>query len=131
MGAVVNYDFYSSVYLGTEVDSTSFPALCARAEDIIGGLTHWAVNDTNIGNLPSLAQMHYKKAICAQVDMFGVNGLEILSTEAGRGFTVGKVSVNGKNNITTGKRADYIAPMALLYLEQSGLMNPQVQTVGW
>lgn len=130
MGAVVTYSFYTDVYKGSEVDSTSFPALNARAEDIICALTRWAVNDETIVNFPTLTQTLVKKAICAQVDFFGVNGLEI-TADTGRGFSVGKVSVNGKNIITMGKGSESISSLALMYLEQSGLMSPQVQTVGW
>lgn len=133
MSAIVNYQFYTDVYKGSEVDSTSFPALNARAEDIICALTRWAVNDETIANFPSLTQTLFKKAICAQVDYFGINGVEIMSTGSDRGFTVGKVSISGKTNslAMTGKMAEYLAPLAMMYLEQSGLMSPHVETWGW
>ena len=44
-------------------------------------------------------------------------------------FTVGKVSVSGKSGsdlVRKGAASDYISPMVLVYLEQSGLMNPTV-----
>lgn len=129
---VVTFEFYSTVYMGQDADNASFPALCARAEDIIGAATHWAVNETTIANLPAPFQTLYKKAVCAQVDFLAINGIDSLNESASAGFTVGKVTVHGKANATGGKLADSISPLAVGYLEQTGLMNPQVPTFhGW
>ena len=129
---IVDYTFYSTVYMGTEADLTSFPALCARASDIIGAVTHW-VDESFILTLPQLTQMLYKKAICAQVDFLALNGTDSLNETASGGFTVGKVTVHAKANASCGgKLSESISPLAIGYLEQTGLMNPQVPTVeGW
>lgn len=140
MSAIVDYTFYSTVYMGTEAEQASFPALCARASDIVGAMTRWAVNETNISALPELVQTLYKKAICAQVDFFAVNGLDSVSISAGSdtGFTVGKVSVHGRSGASvSGSMSNNIAPMAQMYLEQTGLLNPAVHVapdmplIGW
>lgn len=140
MSAIVDYEFYSTVYMGQEADEASFPALCARAEDVVGAMTRWAVTADNIGDYPILTQTLFKKAICAQTDYFAVNGLDSVAGGDAAGFTVGKVHVDGRSasgSTLSGSMAAHIAPMALLYLEQTGLMNPQVQTapdlplVGW
>ena len=140
MGAVVDWNYYITVYVGTEVDETSFPALSARAEDIVGAMTHWAVNDTNISTYPAMVQTLYKKAICAQVDYFALYGTEAVQGELDHGWSVGKVSVSGKMNLggtRKGALSESISPMAKAYLEQTGLTNPQVQTapdmplIGW
>lgn len=126
---VVDFDFYWNVYGGTDVDQTSFPALCARASDVIGAMTHWAVDESTITKLPALHQTLYKKAICAQIDFFAVNGTDSLVETDDGGFTVGKVTVHGKSgNSGGGKLSGNIASMAVSYLEQTGLMNPQVPT---
>ncbi len=128
---VVNYGFYSTVYMGQDVDEASFPALCARALDIIGAVTHWVVNETTIANIPTLHQMLYKRAVCAQIDFLAVNGTDSINETASAGFTVGKVTVRGKENGTSGgKLSGSISPLAIAYLEQTGLMNPQVPTFG-
>ena len=80
---VVTFEFYSNVYGGTDADETSFPALCARASDIIGAVTHWA-DETTIAKLPAPFQTLYKKAICAQVDFLAINGTDSLN-ESGYG----------------------------------------------
>ena len=103
-------------------------------------MVHWRINADNITDLPTQTQTLYKKAICAQVDFFAVNGTESAVGETGRGWTVGKVSVSGKSGsdvVRKGALSGSISPMALAYLEQTGLMNPQVPTapdmplVGW
>lgn len=127
---IASYEFYTQTYLGKEVTAEEFPAVEAKAEDIIGAMVMWKVTEENFSNLPSLTQTLYKKAICAQADFFGVNGLDVVaSTSNGPGFTVGKVSVSGKSGsdlVRKGAMADYIAPLALMYLEQTGLLNPAV-----
>ena len=130
---VVDFTFYSTVYGGTDADSTSFPALCARASDVIGAMTHWRVDETTISKLHPMFQLLYKKAICSQVDFLAINGTDSINETASGGWTVGKVTVHGKTgNANGGKMAEFISPMAIAYLEQTGLMNPQVQTFdGW
>ena len=128
---VVDFTFYSTVYGGTDADSTSFPALCARASDVIGAVTHW-VDEETIEKLPYLMQNLYKKAICAQIDFLSINGTDSLNETATGGFTVGKVTIQGKANTGGGKMGENISPLAISYLEQTGLMNPQIPTVeGW
>lgn len=132
----VDFSYYWNVYQGKEADETSFPALCARSEDVIGAMVRWKDPST----FTPFQMTLYKKALCAQVDFFAVNGLDSVAGGNERGFTVGKVSISGKSGsdlAQKGAMADNISPMCVLYLEQSGLMNPQVATapdmpmVGW
>lgn len=129
---MVDYEFYSTVYMGTDADQASFPALCARASDVIGAATHW-VDDATILRLPSLYVTLYKKAVCAQIDFLVINGTDSLNESETAGFTVGKVTVQGKaGNSGGGRMSANISPLAISYLEQTGLMNPQVPTFeGW
>lgn len=129
MSAIVDYSYYSTVYMGQEADEASFPALSARALDIVGAMTRWAVNEENISQFPTHIQTLYKKAVCAQVDFLAVNGLDSVSISAGSdtGFTVGKVSVHGRSGAAvSGSMSGSVAPMAQLYLEQTGLLNSAV-----
>ncbi len=131
MSAIVDYSFYSTVYMGTEADEASFPALCARAEDVVGAMTRWAVTVNSIDQFPELVQTLYRKTICAQVDFLAVNGLDSLTIAAGadNGFTVGKVSIHGRSGAAAsaaGGMAGNVAPLAMMYLEQTGLLNPAV-----
>ena len=126
---IVDFTFYWNVYQGKEADETSFPALCARAEDVVGAMVRWADPATFTPFQLTL----YKKAICAQVDFFAVNGLDSVAGGTDRGFTVGKVSISGKSGsdlARKGSMADSLSNLVLMYLEQSGLLNPAVPVVG-
>lgn len=131
MSATVDYTYYTDVYLGTEADAASFPALSARAEDIVGAMARW----TDPAEMSAFQLTLYKKAICSQTDFLAVNGLDsVTGSRSDNGFTVGKVHVNGRagseQKSSGGAMAGNISPMAALYLEQSGLMNPAVPVVG-
>ena len=128
---IVDYEFYATVYMGSDAEQASFPALCARASDVIGAMTHW-VDSTVISRLPAQIQTLYKKAVCAQIDFLVINGTDSLNETATGGFTVGKVTIQGKSQSGGGKLQESISPLALSYLEQTGLMNPQIPTFeGW
>ena len=129
---VVDYAFYTEVYMGTDADQASFPALCARAYDIIGAVTHW-VDENTVMTLPAPIPTLYKKAVCAQVDFLAINGTDSINEDGNAGFTVGKVTVHGKAGSANGGRmSENISPLAISFLEQTGLMNPQVPTLkGW
>ena len=128
---VVDYTFYSTTYGGTDATAQTFPALCARACDVVGAMTHW-VDDAYILRQPTLVQTLYKKAVCAQVDFLAINGMDSLNETATGGFTVGKVTIHGKASETGGKLQESISPLAISYLEQTGLMNPNVPCLeGW
>ena len=131
---MVDYTFYTTVYGGTDADQESFPALCARASDVIGAVTHWA-DEAVITALPELYQKLYKKAVCAQVDFLAINGTDSLNETASAGFTVGKVTVHARSlydRSQSGRMSENISPLAIFYLEQTGLMNPQIHTLeGW
>ena len=133
MSVIVDYSYYTDTYKGTEVDQTSFPTLNAHASRIIGAMTRWQVDETTIDNFPSMIQTLYRLAVCSQIDFLAINGVESLSDGNNTGFTVGKVRVEGRSGASVGgAMSASISPAAKSYLEQTGLMNPQVPTVdGW
>lgn len=129
--SVVDFQYYSGVYQGKEADQTSFPTLNAQAERMISAMTRWRVNEGNISEFHSLIQTQYKLAICSQIDFLSLNGMETINDTGGGGFTVGKVTIHGKGSyVQGGAMSGNISPAALLYLEQTGLMNPAVPVVG-
>lgn len=130
MGVIVDYQYYTDTYKGTEVDETSFPTLNAHASRIIGAMTRWRVDETTIDSLPSMIQTLYRLAVCSQIDFLAINGVESINGGNDAGFTVGKVRVDGKSRASAGgAMSASISPAAKSYLEQTGLMNPQVPTV--
>ena len=133
MSAIVDFDYYWNVYKGTEADQASFPALNAHASRVIGAMTRWRVDENTIDRLPSLYQTLYRLAVCSQIDFLAVNGLESISSGEETGFSVGKVRVDGKSKASAGgAMSANVSPAAISYLEQTGLMNPQVPVFdGW
>ena len=131
MSAIVDFCYYQSVYMGTEADTASFPALNAHASRVIGSMTRWQVTPENFSELPSFIQTLYKLAICSQIDVLAINGVDSMNSGEEVGFTVGKVRVDGKAKASAGgAMSASISPAAISYLEQSGLMNPGVPVVG-
>ena len=132
MSEIVTFEYYSQDYKGQEADSASFPSLVAHATRLIAVMTRNRVTADNIDKLPAVIANNYKNAICAQVDYFGLNGLESVNAGNESGFTVGKVTVQGKNSAKAGgAMSAYISPMAVMFLEQTGLLNPSVPCFDW
>jgi len=130
MGVIVDFSFYTGEYMGTEADEASFPSLNAHASRIIGAMTHWQVSEETIDNFPSMIRTLYRLAVCSQIDFLAINGVESVSGGNDTGFTVGKVRVDGRSGASAGGAMSMsISPAAKAYLEQTGLMNPQVPTV--
>lgn len=130
MGVIVDFSFYTDQYMGTEADEASFPSLNAHASRIIGAMTHWQVSEETIDNFPSMIRTLYRLAVCSQIDFLAINGVESVSGGNDTGFTVGKVRVDGRSGASAGGAMSMsISPAAKSYLEQTGLMNPQVPTV--
>ena len=131
MSAIVDYSYYTTVYQGNEADNTSFPALNAHASRMIAAMTRWQVTEENFSELPTLTQTQYRLAICSQIDFLSLNGMESINDTGGGGFTVGKVTVHGKaSSGAGGAMSANISPAAVMYIEQSGLMNPAVPVIG-
>lgn len=131
MSAIVNFQYYTDVYMGSEADEASFPALFAHSSRMIAAMTRWQVTEENFSELHPLIQTQYRLAICSQIDFLALNGLESINDTGGGGFTVGKVTVHAKQSSASGgAMSANISPAALLYLEQTGLMNPSVPVVG-
>ena len=131
MSAIVDFTYYAGTYKGNEADQTTFPALYAHASRMIAAMTRWQVSEDNFDQLPALVQTQYKLAICSQVDYLAINGLDSINGGGDGGFTVGKVTVHeGSKASAGGAMSANISPAAMLYLEQSGLMNPAVPVWG-
>ena len=128
MSAIVDFQYYSETYRGTEADEASFPALNAHASRVIAMMTRWQVDETNFNQLPSFVQTLYRLAICSQLDFLAINGVDSMTDGEGSvGFSVGKVRVDGRSKSSAGgAMSASISPAAISYLEQSGLMYPGV-----
>lgn len=125
---LVDYEFYTSTYYGEPVTAEDYPKYEARAEDTILIMVKKTADEA--GALPAPVLAAVKKAICAQIDYlfeYGM-GVSVYGKEAGGGFTVGAVSVNNGSATGAAGVKSMIVPAAYAYLEQTGLLNPQVDT---
>lgn len=127
--AIVTYDYYTQTYMGETIAATDFPQFEAKAERLITQITHGRA--AHFAALPAFQQAAIQEAICAQIEYYGLMGLDVsIAGETTSGWTVGKVRVDGGSaNKATGS-VTMVSPSAIAALEQTGLLNPQVPTVG-
>ena len=131
--ALVSQTFYTDTYYGEAIDAADFPKYETRAEDLILGLIKKTEAQAEALAAPVLLLV--RKAICAQIEYlneYGI-GVAVYGKEAGDGFTVGKVSIREsrrESNMTDTGARSMIAPAVYVYLEQTGLLCPGVQTFG-
>lgn len=128
---IVTYSYYKDTYCGETIAQEDFPQYECRAERQIINLTHGRA--ANFAALHAFQQTAVQNAICAQIEYLLLEGIEITvnGTSAG-GWTVGKVRVDkgssGSGALKAG--ATTISAGAIAELEQTGLLNPQVPTIG-
>lgn len=127
---LVSYEYYSQTYLGEPVSTDDFPRLEKRAEMLV--LSTIKRTAEQVASLAEAILTAVKDAICAQVDYLYEYGVGVASygKEADGGFRVGEVSISGgsASGATASGARSMIAPAVWVYLEQTGLLNPQVDT---
>lgn len=129
--AIVTYEYYNNTYYGEPIAKAAFPRYELRAEELIASITRGADHDS----LPSAFQTAYKKAICAQVEYYVLQGINVATEGASTGdasYTIGKISVGrGGSGSSAAASGGYsmIAPAARGYLEQTGLLSRHVDTL--
>ena len=132
--ALIDQEYYNSVYMGEPVDEADFLKLLRRAEDAVGALTRFQVTEENIDALPPIISTLYKKALAAQIEYLqeiGVNAAITGESGIANGFTVGKVHIGGRSGQAGASQDTLIAPGALALLEQTGLLARHVDTCDW
>lgn len=127
--AIVDYSYYSTTYYGETIAESEFPRYEARAQRVINQITHGRA--AHYAALPAFQQQAIKDAICAQIEYYVLNGIDVsVSGETSSGWTVGKVKVDGSNKGTASGGPSMVCAAAIAALEQTGLLNPQVPTLG-
>lgn len=127
--AIVNFEYYTTIYMGETVAELEFPRYEARAERLINQITHGRA--VNYAALPAVLREAVRTAVCAQIEYYALMGEDVAVTgEMSNGWTVGKVHVNGSARISATGAASMVCPAAIAALEQTGLLNGQVPTLG-
>lgn len=125
--AIVSYEYYITVFMGETISEDDFPRYDLRAELIIRNITKGATD--HFENLTPPSQEAVKNAICAQIEYLSIYGADVAITgRTGGGFTVGKVSVTSGSEVKAGA-SSMVCAMAIAFLEQTGLLNPAVDTI--
>ena len=128
---LVSYSYYSNTYLGEPIAETEFPRAEAKAERAVHLMTYGRAQ--NFDALTTFQKQAVMDAICAQVEYYAIMGTDVSvnGDTGGAGWTVGKVHVNGSGAAASrAGAASMLCAAAVAALEQTGLMNPQVETVG-
>lgn len=129
--AIVTYAYYSTTYLGETIAETDFPRAEARAERLVAQITRGRATEANFAALPAFQQAAVQDAICAQIEFYALNGVDIsIAGETSSGWTVGKVRVDGGSKDKMTGAVSMVCPSAFAALEQTGLLNPQVPVLG-
>ena len=125
---IVTEEYYTQTYIGEPVDTAGFPRFNKRAEDIVNHITHGCLKDFD--TFSTEVKTSVQNALCAQIEFYALNGIEVsILGDSTQGFTVGKVNVQKGNTKALTAAQSMIAPMCFAYLECTGLLNPQVQTL--
>lgn len=125
---IVTEEYYTETYIGEPVDTAGFPRFNKRAEDIVNHITHGRLKDFD--TFSAEVKTSVQNAICAQIEFYALNGIEVsIIGDSTQGFTVGKVNVQKGSTKALTATQSMIAPMCFAYLECTGLLNPQVQTL--
>lgn len=127
--AIVTYSYYTDTYMGDPIAEADFPRYEAKAERLITQITHGRATD--YAALPAFQQQAIQEAICGQIEYYGLMGLDVaIAGEMSSGWTVGKVRVDGGNASKATGAVTMVSPSAIAALELTGLLNPQVPTIG-
>lgn len=130
--AIVTETYYTDTFMGVPLSSTEFPQFEAWAARAVALATRNRVSESNFETLPAYIQTAYMDAICYQICYLVEEGLtSALNGVSEKSFTVGKVRVDtGGASAHESGRATSICSAALACLEQTGLLNPQVDVLG-
>lgn len=126
----VDETYYKEEYEGSPVASTDFPRFARRASDLIDALTNYQIPEIGLDKFTELVQELVKKACCAQIEYYQLEGIEsdIGVTQSGGSASIGGFSYSG--NISTSKQASRVSPATLTYLEGTGLLRKRSVRIG-
>ena len=111
--AYVDEVYYNDSFSGEPVDTTDFPSLCRRAEEIIEEMTLYRVTPVTFPAMPEDMQTRIKDAVCAQIEYLDANGGADLDMGDGlAGASLGKFSYTGASSGSGSTVQSIIAPRA-------------------
>lgn len=125
---IVSEFYYENEFGGQSIPSGEFQRFNVTAQRAVLRMMRGRVTEQSFATLPIPVQNCIKNAISAQINYYAINGIDTSVDGASPSdFTVGKVSVRGSH---TPGGASMVCHEAIAELEQTGLLNPQVGTIG-
>ena len=121
MAYIVQQDYKE--FTGGELESTDFPFLLERAEEIVEEMTMYRLNSETFPKMPEKTQERIKKAVCAQIEYLDANGGDDIDN--GVDFMsagLGKFSYTKTSGANGSQVQSIYAPRALRILAPTGLL---------
>lgn len=128
----VDEEYYKNNYEGSPVKTEDFPRFSKRATDLIDAVTDYQIPKIGIDKFSESVQELIKKACCAQVEYYQIEGIDLDvtgNTQSGGSVSIGGFSYSGSVQ-STSKQANRIAPGCLTYLEGTGLLRKRSVRIG-
>lgn len=130
----VDEAYYKEEFGGTVVQSADFPRFANRASDVIDALTDYLIKRIGIDKLAEQSQELIKKATCAQIEYYQLEGFESDATGSSRSSgnaSIGSFSYGSARTATdTNRQRNRVAPSCLMYLEGTGLLRKRGVRIG-
>lgn len=121
MAYIVQQDYKE--FTGGELDSTDFPFLLERAEEIVEEMTMYRLNSETFPKMPEKTQERIKKAVCAQIEYLDANGGSDMDNGADlMSAGLGKFSYTKASGANGSQVQSIYAPRALRILAPTGLL---------
>lgn len=130
----VDETYYSDVFAGATVSPYDFACFANRASDVIDALTDYLIKRIGIDKLAEQSQELIKKATCAQIEYYQLEGFESDATGSSRSSgnaSIGSFSYGSARTATdTNRQRNRVAPSCLMYLEGTGLLRKRGVRIG-
>lgn len=131
----IDANYYNYSFQGDAVDSSALPAYISRATDIVDIITGFAIQRAGgLASFPAGTIELVKKAVAYQVEYFIQNG-GLETANSGQGvasdsMSIGKFGIKQRVTAAQQNADPRVCPMTISILEQTGLMNRQVDARG-
>ena len=130
----VDEAYYKEEFGRTVVQAADFPRFANRASDVIDALTDYLIKRIGIDKLAEQSQELIKKATCAQIEYYQLEGFESDATGSSRSSgnaSIGSFSYDSARTATdTNRQRNRVSPSCLMYLEGTGLLRKRGVRIG-
>lgn len=120
----VDKTYYDKTYEGETLTDDEFSKFNKRSQDIIDSLTSYQIPQIGFDNLKTNVQELIKKAVCAQIEYFKVEGID--SNISGVSSSSQSVSISGfsysSSQSSSSRQINRVSPSTLMYLEGTCLL---------